>query len=90
MAQLRLGKSYIFRLYNETVYNHPIHLHGMTFQLLSSNKRIFAPLWTDTALLQAGETMEIAFVADNPGKWVFHCHVIEHQKTGLTGYIEVA
>lgn len=89
LATLKLGKSYVFRLRNETVYTHPIHLHGMTFKLLSSNKRDLPPLWTDTALLQAGETMDIAFVADNPGKWVFHCHVIEHQKTGLTGYIEV-
>ena len=48
-----------------------------------------APLLTDTALLQADETMDIALVADNPGDWVFHCHVIEHQKTGLTAYVRV-
>lgn len=89
IAVLKKGRSYIFRLKNETRYNHPIHLHGMTFQLLRSNKRDIAPLFTDTALLQNGETMDVALVADNPGDWVFHCHVIEHQKTGLAAYVRV-
>jgi FtsP/CotA-like multicopper oxidase with cupredoxin domain len=90
LATLTLGKSYIFRIRNETQNHHPIHLHGMAFRLLSSNRRNLPPVWSDTALLQADETVEIAFVADNPGDWVFHCHVIEHQKTGLAGLIRVA
>ena len=90
LAELDLGKSYIFRMKNETKNDHPIHLHGMAFKLLSSNLRPLPPHWTDTALLRADETVEVAFVADNPGDWVFHCHVIEHQKTGLAGLIRVA
>jgi FtsP/CotA-like multicopper oxidase with cupredoxin domain len=90
LATLGLGKSYIFRIRNETQNHHPIHLHGMAFKLLSSNRRDLPPVWGDTALLLAEETVEIALVADNPGDWVFHCHVIEHQKTGLAGLIRVA
>jgi FtsP/CotA-like multicopper oxidase with cupredoxin domain len=90
LAELKLGKSYIFRMKNETHNDHPIHLHGMAFKLLSSNQRPLPPHWTDTALLRADETVEVAFVADNPGDWVFHCHVIEHQKSGLAGLIRVA
>jgi FtsP/CotA-like multicopper oxidase with cupredoxin domain len=89
LAVLKQGKSYILRLRNETPNDHPIHLHGMSFRLLRSDKRSIAPLITDTALLQSHETMEVALVADNPGDWAFHCHVIEHQKTGLTGYLRV-
>ncbi|WP_353682566.1 multicopper oxidase family protein [Mesorhizobium sp.] len=89
LAVLKQGKSYILRLRNETPNDHPIHLHGMSFSLLRSDKRAVAPLLTDTALLQSQETMEVALVADNPGDWAFHCHVIEHQKTGLTGYLRV-
>jgi len=89
LAVMKPGKSYILRLRNETPYEHPIHLHGLTFRLLRSNKRQIPPLLTDTALLQAEETMEVALVADNPGDWAFHCHVIEHQKTGLTGFLRV-
>ncbi|MEM7171375.1 MAG: multicopper oxidase family protein [Pseudomonadota bacterium] len=89
IARLKLGKSYVFRLRNETVYDHPIHLHGLTFRLLKSDKRDLPPLLTDTVVLGANETIDIAFRADNPGDWAFHCHVIEHQKTGLAAYIRI-
>ncbi|NJR13084.1 MAG: multicopper oxidase family protein [Phyllobacteriaceae bacterium] len=88
-ARLKFGRSYILRLMNETPNDHPIHLHGLAFKLLRSSIRYVPPLWTDTALLLSKETMEVALVADNPGQWAFHCHVIEHQKTGLTGYLTV-
>ena len=45
--------------------------------------------WTDTALLLRDETLDVALVADSPGDWAFHCHVIEHQKTGLAGLLRV-
>ncbi|WP_413204526.1 multicopper oxidase family protein [Rhodospirillum sp. A1_3_36] len=89
LATLERGKSYILRLRNESPNDHPIHLHGLTFLPLKSNLRPIASNWTDTALLLKQETIDIALVADNPGDWAFHCHVIEHQKTGLTGYLRV-
>ncbi|MEM6550076.1 MAG: multicopper oxidase family protein [Pseudomonadota bacterium] len=90
LATLKLGGSYILRLRNESPNDHPIHLHGLTFRPLRSNRRQIRGNWTDTALLLREETMDVALVADNPGDWAFHCHVIEHQKTGLAGYIRVA
>jgi FtsP/CotA-like multicopper oxidase with cupredoxin domain len=84
-----MGKSYVLRLRNESPNLHPIHLHGLVFSPLKSNLRKLPPLLTDTMLLLKDEVVEIALVADNPGDWAFHCHVIEHQKTGLTGYIKV-
>ncbi|MTH98682.1 multicopper oxidase family protein [Roseibium sp. RKSG952] len=89
LATLEMGKSYILRLRNESPNLHPIHLHGLAFVPLRSNLRKLPPLMTDTMLLLKDEVAEIALVADNPGDWAFHCHVIEHQKTGLTGYIRV-
>ncbi|WP_428641254.1 multicopper oxidase family protein [Roseibium sp.] len=89
LATLKQGKSYILRLRNESPNAHPIHLHGVSFRLLNSNKRKLPPLVTDTALLLKEETMDVALVADNPGDWAFHCHVIEHQKTGLTGFLRI-
>jgi len=90
LAVLKHGKSHILRLRNESPNEHPIHLHGLTFLPIRSNKRAVANNWTDTALLLREETLDIALVADNLGDWAFHCHVIEHQKTGLAGYIRVA
>ncbi len=89
LAELDHGKSYILRLRNESPNRHPVHLHGLVFRPLRSNKRTLAPYWTDTVLLLKDETIDIALVADNPGDWAFHCHVIEHQKTGLAGFIRV-
>ncbi|MEM8775793.1 MAG: multicopper oxidase family protein [Pseudomonadota bacterium] len=90
VADLKRGKSYVLRLRNESPNLHPIHLHGLVFKPIQSNQRVLPKNWTDTILLQKNETMDIAFVADNLGDWAFHCHVIEHQKTGLAGYIRVS
>jgi FtsP/CotA-like multicopper oxidase with cupredoxin domain len=61
----------------------------MSFQLLRSDRRTLPALVTDTALVLPDERMEVALVADNPGDWLLHCHVIEHQETGMTGFIRV-
>ncbi|RXJ74144.1 copper oxidase [Veronia nyctiphanis] len=90
LATLELGKTYIFYLRNLTQYHHPIHLHGHTFTVLEMNGEPLAePFHTDTVLLGKNGYAKAAFVADNPGKWMYHCHVIEHMKTGLMGYIDV-
>lgn len=89
LAVLKLGKTYIFELYNATPHHHPIHLHGFTFTVLHSDQREITPYHTDTILLEKNERAQVAIVADNPGDWMFHCHVIEHMATGLMGYIRV-
>ena len=89
LAELKLGQSYVLRLRNESPNQHPIHLHGLVFKPIRSNMRRLPANYTDTILLLKDETIDIALVADNPGDWAFHCHVIEHQKTGLSGYIRV-
>ncbi len=90
LATVRLGDTVIMKLHNATPHGHPIHMHGIIFTVLSSDKREVDPFHTDTILLERNERATIAFVADNPGRWMFHCHVIEHMKTGLMGYITIA
>ena len=90
VAQLELGKSYIFDLRNNTQYHHPIHLHGHTFLVLELDGKPVMPFHTDTVLLGKNGRAKAAFVADNPGRWMYHCHVIEHMKTGLMGYVSVS
>ncbi|NOJ24980.1 multicopper oxidase family protein [Vibrio coralliilyticus] len=90
LAMLEYGKTYIFDLKNVTQYHHPIHIHGHTFTVLEMDgKKIAEPFHSDTVLLGKNGRAKAAFVADNPGRWMYHCHVIEHMKTGLMGYIEV-
>ncbi len=90
IATLQRGRSYILELRNLSQYQHPIHLHGMAFKVLASNRRrIDTPWFTDTYLLGRNETARVALVADNPGTWMFHCHVIDHMETGLMAAIRV-
>ncbi len=90
LYELKLGQSYILELANRTPHSHPIHLHGLAFKVLKSTTRDVMPIFTDTYLIQPDEVVQLGLKADNPGDWVFHCHVIEHQKTGMTGFFRVA
>ncbi len=90
LFKLNLGKSYIFSLTNKSAWIHPIHLHGHTYQLLSRNgKKLDTPMWQDTVLIYPNETVEVAFVADNPGDWMFHCHILDHAASGMIAAIAV-
>lgn len=88
---LKYGASHILEMTNATAFHHPIHLHGHSFRVISRNG---APTkhqeWQDTVLMAPRERVEIAFVADNPGDWMFHCHILEHQAAGMMAVIRVA
>ena len=91
LLTLRRGRSYLFDLVNQTAWWHPIHLHGHHFRLLSRNGAAVPHTpWHDTALMAPRERVRVAFVADNPGDWMLHCHVLEHQQGGMMGIVRVA
>ena len=91
MLILTRGRPYVLALHNNTAWDHPIHLHGHSFRVVSRDGR---PTrfreWQDTLLMAPRERAEIAFVADNPGDWMFHCHILEHQAGGMMGVIRVS
>lgn len=91
LVTLDQGRSYVLVMQNDTAWHHPIHLHGHSFRVVSRNG---APTqhreWQDTVLMEPRKAVEIAFVADNPGDWMFHCHILEHQAAGMMGVIRVA
>lgn len=91
LLTLTRGRSYVLTLRNETAWWHPMHLHGHSFRVLTRNG-VSVPHreWADTVLVAPKETVEIAFVADNPGDWMFHCHVMDHQVSGLMTVLRVA
>ncbi len=90
MLVLDRGRSYVLELRNDTRWHHPIHLHGHTFRVLSRNGAPTAHReWKDTVLMSPGEKIDIAFVADNPGDWMFHCHILEHQDGGMMAVVRV-
>jgi len=87
---LARGKSHLVTIRNRTRWWHPMHLHGFSFQVLTRNGSPVAHnQWADTALLAPEDTVEIAFVADNPGDWMLHCHITDHQMAGLMTVLRV-
>jgi FtsP/CotA-like multicopper oxidase with cupredoxin domain len=91
ILKLALGRSYQLELVNDTQWNHPIHLHGHVFRVVSRDgKPTRHREWLDTVLLPPRSRAEIAFVADNPGNWMLHCHVLEHQASGMMAVVRVA
>ena len=91
LLTLAHGDSCVLELVNDTSWHHPIHLHGHVFRVLRRNGRPpEREQWGDTVLLDPDSRAEIAFVADNPGDWMFHCHVLEHQASGMMAVVRVA
>lgn len=85
------GTSIRLLLTNDTAFPHPMHLHGHHMKLLSiDGQALEEPRWVDSPLLMPRQSMELAFVADNPGKWLFHCHVLEHHAAGLGALVRVS
>lgn len=91
MLTIPRGRTAVMSLKNQTAWWHPIHLHGHSFRVISRNGRPTAHKeWQDTVLIAPQETAQIAFVADNPGDWMLHCHILEHQAAGMMAAIRVS
>jgi FtsP/CotA-like multicopper oxidase with cupredoxin domain len=69
---------------------HPIHLHGQRFLVLSvggvPNPH---PVWKDTVIVPGGGTVELLVDLSNPGPWMLHCHIAEHLDAGMMTTIVV-
>jgi FtsP/CotA-like multicopper oxidase with cupredoxin domain len=84
------GETVRIEFLNTTPHVHPMHLHGHTFKVISASRLRRRIHWADTVLVMPNERVQIAFVADNPGNWMLHCHIIEHQDTGMMAWFHVA
>ena len=86
--RFRRGHPARLRLVNQRqsfhAMQHPIHLHGQRFLVLSVNGvRNENPVWKDTVLLPAGSAVDILLDPSNPGRWMLHCHIAEHLSAGM-------
>ncbi len=82
-----LGETIRIPITNRTAFSHAMHLHGMHFREALANGAL-GP-WRDTILVAPDQTREITFVAENPGDWMFHCHMPSHQMSGMMNWIQV-
>lgn len=85
--RVRQGDRVRIRLVNMSMEDHPMHLHGHAFQVVSvGGQPVDGPV-KDTLTLHHMEAYEIEFVANNPGTWLFHCHNLVHMEGGLVAEV---
>jgi FtsP/CotA-like multicopper oxidase with cupredoxin domain len=84
---VRLGERIAVMLHNMTQMSHPMHLHGHHFQVVAINGQKIAGAVRDTVLVPPNAAVTIAFDADNPGNWAFHCHHVYHMNSGMMGSV---
>ena len=80
------------RIDNDSGEVHPMHLHGHHAVVLSRNGEpaTGSPWVVDSLDVGDGDEYEIAFVADNPGIWMDHCHNLPHAQEGLVAHLVYA
>jgi len=87
----RLGATEIWQVENLVGMDHPFHLHGFQFQVIERNgvpERVRR--WKDTVNVPKHETVRfIVRYDDHPGKWMFHCHILDHEDHGMMGVLEI-
>ena len=84
---VREGERIEVMMHNMTTMAHPMHLHGHYFKIVAINGARIDGAVRDTVLVPPGATVTIAFTADNPGSWAFHCHHVYHMNAGMMGAI---
>jgi FtsP/CotA-like multicopper oxidase with cupredoxin domain len=86
--ELRLGERVRFVVINDTMMEHPIHLHGLWSELENGHGE-FNP-YKHTVIVKPSERVSYLISADTPGKWAYHCHLTFHMETGMFRTVVVA
>jgi len=78
---LKLGERVRFVLINDTMMEHPIHLHGLWSEL-ENGQGEHRP-FKDTIIVKPAERVTYLVSADTPGRWAYHCHLLYHMEAGM-------
>ena len=81
--QISEGERVQLNLVNRTPMPHPMHLHGHPFQVVGIDGSRLSGALRDTVLVPPGRRVAVAFDANNPGLWAFHCHLLYHLEAGM-------
>ena len=86
-----VGSIEVWDVINETAIDHPFHLHGFFFQVVDVNgEPPTVRSWEDTVNVPRKGRVRIAWrVDDRPGRWMYHCHILEHHAAGMMGHFDV-
>lgn len=88
---VKVGELQVWDVVNDTLMDHPFHLHGFFFQVVEVNGEPPAfRSWEDTINIPPKGRARIAWMPDDrPGEWMYHCHILEHHAGGMMGHFEV-
>jgi CopA family copper-resistance protein len=86
--QLKLGERVRFVVINDTMMEHPIHLHGLWSELENGHGE-FNP-YKHTVIVKPSESVSYLISADTPGEWAYHCHLIFHMESGMFRKVAVS
>ena len=90
LFSVQRGRTVVIDMHNMNRWPHAMHVHGHHFRVIEANgENTDASPWRDTTLMYGHDRVRIAFVADNPGRWLLHCHMLEHAAGGMTTWFEV-
>lgn len=84
----RRGERVRFTFVNDTMMEHPLHLHGMWMHLENGAGK-YLPR-KHTVIVKPAERASVAITADAPGRWAFHCHLLLHMESGMFRVVEVS
>jgi FtsP/CotA-like multicopper oxidase with cupredoxin domain len=89
MYVVRKGDVVMVHIDNRNGEVHPMHLHGHHVVVLARNgvAATGSPWWVDSLNVLANETYDVAFVANNPGIWMDHCHNLKHAAQGMIAHL---
>ena len=86
--ELKRGERVRFTLINDTMMEHPMHLHGLWSELENGHGE-YRP-YKHTIIVKPGERLSFLVNADEPGRWAFHCHLLYHMESGMFREVHVA
>ena len=90
ILQAGLGQTVRFSYTNHSPMAHPMHLHGHFFRLVNPDLPPERWIVKDTVIVDPMRRVDIQFQADNPGRWLHHCHNLYHMEAGMANILQVA
>jgi FtsP/CotA-like multicopper oxidase with cupredoxin domain len=88
LIRFRYGERLRLTFVNDTMMEHPLHLHGM-WMYLENGTGAYLPR-KHTVIVKPAERVSVAITADAPGRWAFHCHLLLHMEAGMFRVVEVS
>jgi FtsP/CotA-like multicopper oxidase with cupredoxin domain len=89
LFSVKRGSPVVIAITNKTAFLQPLHVHGHCFRLLHPLDDGWEPYFLDTVQIPEGKRLHIAFIADNPGRWLISSTVLERFDRGLWSWFEV-